>query len=84
MRVPMTPLTSYDVCAPSWVASEVERLVRLYNEARAKFAREPAKAKEFATNPLGPLPKGIDDVDAAAWTAVANVLLNLDEMLMKP
>jgi len=62
---------------------EVKRLVKLYEEARAKFATEPAKATQFATTPLGPLPKGMDATDAAAWTVVANVILNLDEMLMK-
>jgi hypothetical protein len=30
------------------------------------------------------LPPGADVVDLAAWTVVANVLLNLDEFLMKP
>jgi hypothetical protein len=64
-------------------AAEVERLVKLYREAQTKFTADPAKAKLFATNPLGPLPKGVDPIDAAAWTVVANVLLNLDEMLMK-
>jgi hypothetical protein len=32
---------------------------------------------------LGPLPEGMDVADAAAWTVVANVILNLDEMFMK-
>jgi hypothetical protein len=63
--------------------AEVARLVKLYDDARARFAADSKKAAEFATNPLGPLPKGADAADAAAWTAVANVLLNLDEMLMK-
>jgi hypothetical protein len=30
------------------------------------------------------LPPGADVADLAAWTVVANVLLNLDEFLMKP
>jgi hypothetical protein len=63
--------------------AEVERLVKLFREAQTKFTADPAKAKQFATNPLGPLPKGVDPIDAAAWTVVANVLLNLDEMLLK-
>jgi hypothetical protein len=63
--------------------AEVQRLVKLYDDAKAKFAKDPAKAKEFATNPLGALPRGVDTTDAAAWTVVANVLMNLDEMLMK-
>ena len=37
----------------------------------------------MATMPLGPLPAGIDPAEAAAYTLVANVMLNLDETLMK-
>ena len=62
---------------------EVERLVKLYDDARAKFAKDAAKATQIATNPLGPLPKDTDTTEAAAWTVVASVILNLDEMLMK-
>jgi hypothetical protein len=62
---------------------EVARLVKLYDDAKARYAKDPGKATEFATVPLGPLPKGLDPAEAAAWTVVANVLLNLDEMLMK-
>jgi hypothetical protein len=63
--------------------AEVSRLVKLYDEAKAKFAKEATKATQFATNPLGALPKGMDVSEAAAWTVVANVIMNLDEMLMK-
>jgi hypothetical protein len=62
---------------------ELERLVKLYEEARSHFVKAPDKAKQMATNPLGPLPQGVDAAEAAAWTVVANVLLNLDEMVMK-
>ena len=37
----------------------------------------------LATEPIGPLPAGMDPADLAAWTAVANVLLNLDSVLTK-
>jgi mono/diheme cytochrome c family protein len=63
--------------------AEVGRLVKLHDDAKAKFAKEPAKATQFATNPLGPLPKGVEASEAAAWTVVASVVMNLDEMLMK-
>ena len=43
-----------------------------------------AQALAVATNPLGPLPEGADVAATAAWTVVGNVLLNLDELLMKP
>ncbi|MDB5310400.1 MAG: hypothetical protein JWO38_4602 [Gemmataceae bacterium] len=62
---------------------EVKRLAKLHADARAKFATELPKATQFATVPLGPLPPGTDAADAAAWTVVASVLLNLDEMFMK-
>ncbi|MBY0458511.1 MAG: DUF1553 domain-containing protein, partial [Gemmataceae bacterium] len=63
--------------------AEVARLAKLYESAREKFAADKSKALKLATEPLGKLPLGVDEVDAAAWTVVANVLLNLDEMLMK-
>ncbi len=62
---------------------EADRLVLLYESAREAFAKEPEKALKMATDPLGPLPRGSEAADLAAWTVVANVLLNLDEMLMK-
>jgi mono/diheme cytochrome c family protein len=62
---------------------EVERLVRLFEEAKAAYAKDPAQAKEMATNPRGPVPAGMDVTELAAWTVVANVVLNLDETLMK-
>ena len=62
---------------------EVKRLVKLYDESKAGFAKNPAKAAQFATVPLGPLPAGMEVADAAAWAVVGSVLLNLDEMFMK-
>ena len=41
------------------------------------------EALALATDPLGPLPEGLGAARAAAWTAVANVLLNLDAVLVK-
>ena len=62
---------------------EVKRLVMLYEQAKAGFVKNPPKAAQFATTPLGPLPAKMDVTDAAAWTVVASVILNLDEMFMK-
>ena len=62
---------------------EAKRLAKLFDESKAKYAKDAAKATAFATNPLGPLPKDMDTADAAAWTVVSSVLLNLDEMFMK-
>ena len=62
---------------------EVERLGRLYDDAYSRFAWDAEKARKMATEPLGPAPDGSDLADLAAWTVVANVLLNLDETLMR-
>jgi hypothetical protein len=37
----------------------------------------------MATEPLGAVEAGADVVELAAWTAVANVVMNLDEFLMR-
>jgi Protein of unknown function (DUF1553)/Protein of unknown function (DUF1549)/Planctomycete cytochrome C len=63
--------------------SEVKRLVELFEKAREKYLKDDNAATAMATKPLGALPMGVKAVDAAAWTVVANVLLNLDETLAK-
>lgn len=62
---------------------ELQRMLKLFEDARAEFAKSPDQAKQMATNPLGPAPDGADLAELAAWTVVGNVILNLDEMLMK-
>jgi hypothetical protein len=63
--------------------TEQQRLIRLLEDLRGAYRQDAAKARDMATNPIGPLPAGADPVELAAWTAVAGVLLNLDETLMK-
>ena len=62
---------------------ELRALTSLWQDALADFARDAARAKRLATEPLGSPPPGMDVADLAAWTTVANVLLNLDELLMR-
>ncbi len=62
---------------------ETQRLMRMHDEALAFYGHHAPQAAALATNPLGPPPEGADIADLAAWTTVANVLLNLDETLMK-
>jgi hypothetical protein len=62
---------------------ELARLVQLYEKALARFTQSPAEAEKLATDPLGPAPAGINLAELAAWTVVSNVLLNMDETLMK-
>ena len=60
-----------------------KRSLNLYEDSHAHLADRPDEAKKLATIPLGELPEDIDAVDAAAMTVVGNVLLNLDEMILK-
>jgi hypothetical protein len=62
---------------------EARRLAALFDKARAQYEKDSAKALAIATKPLGPAPKDMNVADLAAWTVVANVLLNLDETLAK-
>jgi len=63
---------------------ELQRLTDLYEDALAVYRGAPQEAQKMATNPLGPPPEEMDDTaDLAAWTVVANVLLNLDETLAR-
>jgi len=64
-------------------ASELEALVRLYEDSRLSMSQKAAEAEKLATVPLGPLPPELDLTDAAAMTVVSNVLLNLDEIFLK-
>ena len=54
------------------LAAEVRSLVRLFTEQLRRYAKDPDAAKALAGSP-----------EHAAWTVVANVLLNLDEALTK-
>jgi len=66
--------------------AETDRLLRLYADALAGFRTDAADAKKMATEPLGPVPSdlGVDEAGLAAWSVVANVILNLDETFMCP
>jgi len=66
-------------------AVEVDRLVRLHAEALADYREKPEEARKLATEPLGAPPADLGDLpELAAWTVVANVILNLDESFMCP
>jgi hypothetical protein len=64
-------------------AQEIEVLLKLHEKAVAIFKTQPEAAKKMATEPLGALPEGLDMSQMAAWTVVANAILNLDEFLMR-
>ncbi len=53
--------------------------IKILRELRAN----PDSARRLAASPQLPLPPRTDAVELAAWTAIANVLLNLDAVLVK-
>jgi hypothetical protein len=62
---------------------QVQQVAALFASEREHYAKDAKAAASMATEPLGPLPAGMDAADLAAWTVVANVLLNLDGVLTK-
>jgi hypothetical protein len=70
------------LCRPPG-SEQVERLIELYQGELARYQKNREAAVSLATEPIGPLPAGMDPADLAAWTTVANVLLNLDGVLTR-
>src|SRR5262249_43640916 len=61
---------------------EVAKLVSLYEKALAKYQADPKAAQKLVKHCRVPA-NGLKVEELAAWTVVANVLLNLDETLTK-
>ncbi len=62
---------------------ELDRLVTLYETELANYRVDGKAAEKMANSELGKAPEELDVAELAAWTVVANVLLNLDEMITK-
>jgi hypothetical protein len=72
----------YRLCvARAPTPSETEVLLVLVAEQRAAFAQDPEQAEALV--PMTSDAPGLDTVELATWTVLANVLLNLDETLTK-
>jgi hypothetical protein len=63
--------------------SEIARLVELFQLLQTRYQKDLDLAQKMATDPIGPPPKGWNIAELAAMTITGNVLLNLDEMMMK-
>jgi hypothetical protein len=62
---------------------QVKEVLSLFQSEVEHYRKQPRDAEKLATDQLGLLPTGMQAADAAAWTVVANVLLNLDAVLTK-
>jgi hypothetical protein len=66
--------------------AERDEIISLYQSQRKRLADGWISSRAITTGnheKLPELPKGVSPTDAAAWTVVARVLLNLDETLTK-
>jgi hypothetical protein len=64
-------------------ASEVALLEKTFAQQRSNFAADPAAAEQLLATGESARPKDIAEVELAAMTGVANVLLNLNETITK-
>ncbi|HYF35307.1 MAG TPA: DUF1553 domain-containing protein [Prosthecobacter sp.] len=62
---------------------ETATLTALLNQSFTAYKSDLAAAQKLATDPLGPAPQNADIPTLAAWTTVANVVMNLDEFVMR-
>jgi hypothetical protein len=62
---------------------QIAALAKLFESELAHYRGAEKDALKLATEPLGALPADLNAAEAAAWTVIANVLLNLDGVLMK-
>ena len=63
--------------------SQITELKTLFETELTHYREADQEAVKLATHPLGALPDGLGAAEAAAWTVVANVLLNLDGVLTR-
>jgi mono/diheme cytochrome c family protein len=62
---------------------QIEPLVALFEAEIKRYRADSQAAASLAGSALGAIPAGTGSAELAAWTTVANVLLNLDGVLTK-
>ncbi|QYK48612.1 MAG: PSD1 domain-containing protein [Phycisphaeraceae bacterium] len=70
------------LCRPP-TADELAAMLHSLAFLRTRYADSPDDALAAATEPLGPLDPAIPPSEAASWSVLASVILNLDEALTK-
>jgi len=63
--------------------ADLKDLIGLFRSQQKDFAQSTEDARELISSIATQLPKGASAADMAAWTVVANVILNLDETINK-
>ena len=69
--------------ARSPTKNEGQRLLALYRQSLAKFATDLVDAEKLLAIGIGKREGFAGSAEIAAWTVIANVLLNLDETVTK-
>jgi hypothetical protein len=64
-------------------AAELATLVAGFESDRGRFAADPQAAEKYLAVGLVKRPEGVSAADFAAYSLAANVLINLDEFLMR-
>lgn len=62
---------------------ELKILERVFDQQLAKFKNDPKAAEKLIGVGESPRPKELDVSELATWTAIGNILLNLDETITK-
>ncbi len=62
---------------------EIDPLLKLQQDALAKFTATPAQATDLLKTVRGQTPTGCSEASFAAWIVTANAILNLDEFLSR-
>lgn len=64
-------------------AHEIEVCRTVFDRQLRTFRGEPQRARAYLAHGESPLTPGLDPVEHAAWTVIANMILNLDETLTR-
>ncbi|HWB07506.1 MAG TPA: PSD1 and planctomycete cytochrome C domain-containing protein [Verrucomicrobiales bacterium] len=64
-------------------APETAAVLEFYNKSLAKYKATPAEAKKAISFGETKPPSGIDEAELAAWALVANLILNMDEAIVR-
>ena len=64
-------------------AEESAIVLDFFHRQQAKYKAAPEEAKKTIQYGESKPPAGVDEVELAAWTLVANLILNLDETIVR-